>query len=229
MFLGLLKVVGLTGGIASGKSTVAQELREVHGLPIIDADAIAHDVLRKGTWGYSLVVRSFGRGIVGQDGEIDRTLLADTVFADAGQRRRLNRIMHPAIALSMAWQILCSLVAGRPALVLDAPLLFETGLNRISDFVVVVSCSREQQIARFMARTGSSEEQTMQRIQSQRPLEMKVALADAVIDNSGPLEATRAQVKAVVERLRVGPSGWNARIRCLIFGSTSSSHHQKAF
>lgn len=142
----------------------------------------------------------------------------------------MDRIVHPAIAFSIAWQLLRNLVAGVPLVVLDAPLLFETGLNKICTSVVVVACSPQQQLERLVARTGCTEGHATERIAAQRSLDIKIALANTVIDNSGSLDSTRTQVQSLVASWRIGPSGWLNRIAALLTGGPrpSQTHVQAA-
>ena len=182
-------IVGLTGGIASGKSTVSRRLAEHHAIPVIDADAIAREVVAPGRPALWLIARTFGRDVLTADGALDRPRLGEMVFGDAAARARLNRITHPFIIGMMAWRLGVALLVRRaPLVVLDTPLLFETrNLLPLCTVTVVVTCSREQQLERLMARSDGTltEVQAEQRIASQMPLEQKAQMADFVIDNGG--------------------------------------------
>lgn len=188
---------GLTGGIASGKSTVAGFLRELGAL-VVDADRLAHDALRPGGPCFEPVVARFGRGILAADGTIDRAALGRIVFADAAARKDLEAIVHPAVRHGIA-----TAIDGSPAsiAVVDAALLVETGLHRELDVLVVVSCPVETQIARLASRNGWSREEALARIAAQAPLETKLAVADQVIDTSGSLEATKERTARVYASL----------------------------
>lgn len=214
-----LYVIGLTGNIATGKSTIARMLAEL-GARRIDADALAHQVLRAGTPAWCQVLEQFGRDILQEDGEIDRTRLGARVFADPAAMARLEAIVHPAViaeAESLLQQIekgssipatdagaaaaeRSVLDPGRVA-VLEAIKLIESGMHHRCDELWVVTCPREQQVKRLMETRGLSQSEAELRIDSQPPQADKLALADVVIDNSGDLEATRAQVQREWHRI----------------------------
>jgi dephospho-CoA kinase len=191
--------VGLTGGIASGKSTVARFFAEL-GVPIVDADQVAREVVKKGTEGLAEVVAEFGEGILDEDGSLDRKALGDRVFADQTARKRLEAILHPRIAARSA-EKMAELGDGASYVVYEAPLIVENGLHRAMAALVVVSLDEEIQLARLMARDGIDEEAARARVAAQLPLRDKVAVADYVIDNGGDVEATRARVREVHEAL----------------------------
>ena len=178
-------ILGLTGGIASGKSTVAEAFRE-EGLALIDLDAIAHKVTEKGRWGYKRIVKAFGRAaVLDSDGNLDRAKVADLVFSDRKERSKLNRATHLPIAVDLVCQLVYNWVTFTPLVVLDAPLLFETKLNRITSFNVCVWCREDQQLQRLVARDHCSAEHARSRIESQMPLDGKREMCDTVIDSSG--------------------------------------------
>eukprot|EP00271_Cylindrocystis_brebissonii_P007966 TRINITY_DN2194_c0_g1_i3.p1 TRINITY_DN2194_c0_g1~~TRINITY_DN2194_c0_g1_i3.p1 ORF type:complete len:235 (-),score=13.25 TRINITY_DN2194_c0_g1_i3:421-1125(-) len=195
-----MRIVGLTGGIATGKSTVSRELGR-RGLPIIDADEIAHDAVSPGTAGYRSVVAAFRRigvEILKSDGEIDRAKLGELVFRNPDQRRLLNRTLQPHIALALISRLFHFWLQGTRVVVLDAPLLFETKLNYITHPTIVVHCSHATQLSRLMERnTDLTQEQAEARIDAQMPTRSKVARANIVIDNSGNLEELTRQVEEV--------------------------------
>jgi dephospho-CoA kinase len=193
--------VGLTGGIASGKSTVSEMLKE-KGCTVIDADKVAHDLIRKGKPGYAPVVGAFGTQMLDPAGEIDRKKLGAIVFEDPVYLETLNRILHPEVIrqIIMAWDTIHA-EQPRARVVVDASLMIESGFYKCFQYLVVVNCSLRQQIDRLMARQGLSEQQARQRISMQIPLEQKVRLANYVIDNSGPLNSTRAQVDNLCDEL----------------------------
>ena len=171
-----MKVIGLTGGIASGKSTASAYLRSL-GAQIVDADAISRASTRKGEAGYAAVVARFGREILRPDGEIDRRKLGALVFADEGQRRALNALLHPIVIAACAREIERCRAQGLSACVLDVPLLFETGMERMCDVTWLLYVSREEQIRRIAARDGLGAQAAAARIDSQMPLAEKMRRA----------------------------------------------------
>ncbi len=189
-----MRVVGLTGGIATGKSTVARMLAEA-GAHVVDADLLAREVVAPGRPAWEAIVARFGRGVLLADGQIDRERLAAIVFHDPDQRRALDRIVHPAVFEAMA-QRLAVLETQDPegVAILDIPLLFETGMDGNLAEVILVYAPEAVQHQRLMQRNGLSAEAAAARIKAQLPIEEKRRRAGVVIDNSGRLEATRAQV-----------------------------------
>ncbi|HHY75688.1 MAG TPA: dephospho-CoA kinase [Firmicutes bacterium] len=191
-------VIGLTGGIASGKSTVSQVLRDL-GAHIIDADEITREVQAPGSEALREIQEAFGDGVILPDGSLDRRKLGRIVFSSQEAREKLNAIIHPRV-IARTKEILRELSeTGRrkgpcPIAVVDAPLLIEAGVDAIVDEVWVVALPRKQQAERLMKREGYTEEEAFARIDSQMPLEEKEKRADYVIDNSGTIEATREQV-----------------------------------
>jgi dephospho-CoA kinase len=200
---------GLTGGIASGKGTVAARLR-AHGVPVIDADEVAREVVLPGTGGLASVVAAFGPGVLASEGGLDRKALAAIVFSDAARRAQLNAILHPLI--SRRTMEISTELAGRSERLAcyEAALLIENGVADAFRPLVVVACPVEDQIARLLSRDGSTRDEALARIRAQKPLAEKVALADFVIDTTGPVEASREQtdrvLTALCERVGVDPS-----------------------
>ena len=194
--------VGLTGGLASGKSGVATFFRELGALHI-DADRIAHALLGAGGAATKDVIARFGTGIVGQGGVIDRKALAAIVFDDPRALADLNALVHPKVKAAIARQLAeaASEAGAPPVAIVDAALLIETGMHRDLDALIVVACDEPTQRARAVARGGLTDEEARARIAAQAPLRDKLALADYVIDNSGTLEATKAQVLKVWQAL----------------------------
>jgi dephospho-CoA kinase len=190
-------IFGLTGGIASGKSTVAARFR-AHGLPIIDADALAREVVASGTEGLREVVRVFGASVLGSDGALDRKALGRIVFSDKESLRRLNAITHPRIMQMTADRAAAFGQAGEPLCCFEAALLVENHLADMFRPLVVVSCPEEVQIARIVTRDGSSREDALARIRAQRPLAEKVAAADHVIDTQGAIEQSAQRADDVL-------------------------------
>jgi dephospho-CoA kinase len=196
-----LRLFGLTGGLASGKSAVAALLR-ARGLPVIDADQLAREVVAPGSEGLEAVVAAFGRGILCADGSLDRAALAEIVFGDAAKRRTLNGILHPRIGALTAERAAELEARGEPLACYEAALLVENGLADAFRPLVVVAVPEEIQIARAMARDGAAEEHVRARLRAQMPLSAKIAAADHVIDNAGSLEQTERQVDEVLRAIR---------------------------
>ncbi|MCL5057047.1 MAG: dephospho-CoA kinase [Actinobacteria bacterium] len=195
-------IIGLTGNIGSGKSTVLRRLAGL-GAEVIDTDALAREVVAPGTAGLEMIIREFGPGILNEKGELDRAGMADIVFNDPGARARLESIIHPEIRRRLA-ALISQYRSGQsksPALVVEVPLLVESGWNRIIDETWVVTVSPEVQIKRVMARNGLSREDVIKRISAQMPQEEKCRHADRIIDNGGPIEKTLAQVDAIWNEL----------------------------
>ena len=194
-------LVGLTGGIASGKSTVTAMLRSL-SVRIVDADALAREVVEPGTPAHAEIVTEFGREVLQPDGRLDRARLAEIVFPDPTKRKRLEAITHPAIRARFE-QIMADLEREGfdGILVWDAALLVESGGHKKMDKVVVVTTDPAAQLRRLMARDGSSEEAARARTASQMPLAVKARAGDYVVDNSGTHEETRARVREVYRTL----------------------------
>ena len=196
-----MKRIGITGGIASGKSAVAGMLREM-GFPVIDADRVGHDVMEPGTRAYGEIVGEFGAGVVGPDARIDRGKLGAIVFAETGKLGRLNKIVHPRVEEEMVRQFGEWERAGaKDAAFVEAALLVEAGYQKNLDGLVVAWCRPEQQMERLLAR-GLSEVEARRRIASQMPAEEKLKFATEKIDCSGTMEETRRQVEELAKGLR---------------------------
>jgi dephospho-CoA kinase len=200
-------VIGLTGGIGSGKSTVARMLAEL-GATVIDADAIVHELQAKGMPMVDELAREFGPGILTSDGALDRKALGAIVFSDEAARRRLNDIVHPQVGAEFARRLAAAIASNAPLVVLDIPLLFEgresgrgSAAARSVETTVVVWVPEDVQIERQMKRDGCARAEAEQRVRAQLPLDRKRALADHVIDNSGSRAETERQVRALYERL----------------------------
>lgn len=192
-------IIGLTGGIASGKSTVARMLFEL-GLPVIDADQIAREVVEVGEEAYLQIVEKFGEEILQENKTIDRAKLGAVVFNDEEKRKLLNSIVHPAVRKKMLEQKEQYVKKGEKTIVLDIPLLFESNLTHLVDKVVVVYVDDDIQLERLMARNGFSKEEAEARIKAQMPLKEKVAKADAVINNNGTIEQTKEQLLTILKQ-----------------------------
>ncbi|RKG87374.1 dephospho-CoA kinase [Corallococcus sp. CA049B] len=190
-----MHVFGLTGGIASGKSTVSRMLREM-GARVLDADVLAREVVEPGTPGLKRIDERFP-GVVGPDGRLDRVKLGAHIFANAQERAALNAIVHPEVRALFLQKLQALEAEGVTHAVYDVPLLIETGLHQAMEGVAVVWVPREVQKARLMTRDGLLADQAEARLAAQMPLDDKRAHATWVIDNSGAPEATRPQVEAV--------------------------------
>jgi len=193
--------LGLTGGIASGKSAVAVMLRDM-GFPVLDADSLAHKLIEPGQPAYDEVLREFGPSITDSQGRIDRTKLGAVVFADRTKLDRLNAIIHPRVSEVVFKQFDEWARQGtRDAAFVEAALIVESGIHKKLDGLVVAWCEPEQQLERLVAR-GLSEAEARRRIATQMPVEEKLRLATETIDCSGSLEQTRQQVRALAAKLR---------------------------
>jgi dephospho-CoA kinase len=192
--------IALTGGIATGKSYCAARLAS-KGVPVIDADQLAREVVRPGTPGLAAITKRFGTGVLRADGALDRERLAATIFSDEAGRRDLERIVHPAVYEAIQGWLRRAEVAGAPLAVADIPLLYETGHDRDFDRVIVAACTPETQLARLIARNGLSDEDARQRIAAQMPIQEKVKRADHVIRTDGTFEDTDRQVDDVLNHL----------------------------
>jgi len=189
------RVIGLTGGIASGKSTVARMLADM-GATIVDADQVARDVVRPGQPALAAIVAAFGADVLAASGELDRTRLARRVFGDPEARRQLERITHPRIAEETDRRVAQLAAAGVLVVVYEASLLVETGDHHALAGLIVVAAPEAVQLRRMQERDGLSAEEARGRLAAQAPLHDKVAAADYVIDGGAALETTRAQVAA---------------------------------
>jgi len=194
-------LVGLTGGISTGKSTVTGMLASP-SVRVVDADALAREVVEPGTPTHARIVAEFGKGVLQPDGRLDRARLGEIVFPDPDRRKRLEAITHPAIRARFE-QIMADLERQGfdGILIWDAALLVESGGHNKMDKVVVVTTDPATQLARLMARDGSTEEAARARTASQMPLAVKARVADYVIDNSGSREETEARVREVYRAL----------------------------
>jgi dephospho-CoA kinase len=193
-------VVGLTGGIACGKTTVASMFSDL-GIPVIDADELAREVVEPGTPGLQQIVDEFGKGVLDETGRLDRKKVADLVFGDEEVRETLNAIMHPLIGAAGAEHIMAHQEAPAPYLLYEAALLVETRAYKAFSALVVVSAEESIQRLRLIARDGFTVHEANARIASQLPLARKIAVADHVVVNNGDLDATRRQVSEIHEKL----------------------------
>lgn len=196
-----LRVFGLTGGIGSGKSTVAALLRE-QGVPVVDADELAREAVAPGSPGLAEIVAAFGPEVLGQDGALDRKRVAGLVFADPAARQRLNAITHPIVRRLSQERFAALERAGVTLAAYDVPLLYEVGLDQVLRPVVVVAAGLETQLGRVMARDSLTREQASARIAAQMPLADKRARADHVLENDGSRAELERQVSELVAQLR---------------------------
>jgi dephospho-CoA kinase len=195
-----MRLIGLTGGIATGKSTVAEILTGL-GAQVVDADALAHEVTAAGSEAVRVIARELGAEFVRPDGSLDRPHLADRVFADHLLLERLNAIVHPRVRRLMARRVEELAAAGAQVIVLDVPLLLESRQADDVDVIWLVYAPEALQIERLMARNALGRVQAQMRVRAQMPIEEKRRLADVVIDNTQDLEALRAQVEALYPAL----------------------------
>ena len=201
-FLSTLKdgqemIIGLTGSIASGKSTVSKMLKK-KGFPIIDADLVARLVVEPGTGTLIEIENVFGQEVMNADGTLNRDALGQIIFHDTAKRKQLNDLMHPAIRAEMLRQRDELLSSGDETLIMDIPLLFESRLQHFVDKILVVSVTEETQLHRLMDRNSLSMEEAKARIQSQLPISEKEKGADAVIYNNGSIEESKGQLERIL-------------------------------
>jgi dephospho-CoA kinase len=210
----IVHLFGLTGGIASGKSTVAARLR-ARGVPVIDADELAREVTAAGTDGLRAVVEAFGPGVLDSGGALDRKALARIAFADEAARRRLNRITHPRIALLTAQRADQLERSGEELASYEAALIVENGVADAFRPLVVVACPEDVQIQRIRARDGASLEEAQARLRSQRSLPEKIAVADFVIETTGSIEQTELRtddvLRSICARVGVNPARYGLK------------------
>ncbi|GAQ18922.1 dephospho-CoA kinase [Oceanobacillus picturae] len=194
-------IIGLTGSIASGKSTVSLMFHDLN-VPVIDADKISREVVNPHEDAYNKIVDTFGNSILQDDKTIDRAKLGEIIFNDHVMREKLNNIVHPAVRERMLAKRDALVKAGVPTVVLDIPLLFESNLTHLVDKTLVISVTESVQLTRLMTRNGYNEQEARQRIQSQIPITEKVKMADAVIDNNGTKQETYEQLEQLLQQWR---------------------------
>lgn len=198
-----MKVIGLTGGIASGKSTVSMLLKQ-KGAAIIDADEIAKEIIQPGKPAWTEVVEHFGKGILREDGNIDRKKLAHIVFSDEKELETLNRITHPRIVEEIKRRLKSFREKNESVVVVDAALLLEIGLDMLVDEVWLVAVDEKTQLERLLFREKSMGfAEALERIRAQMPLEEKLKFAHRVIDNGGSIEETKRQVDRIWGELKL--------------------------
>ncbi|MHC9079645.1 dephospho-CoA kinase [Bacillus altitudinis] len=190
-------VIGLTGGIASGKSTVSQMIKE-KGIRVVDADVIAKEAVSKGSAALHQIVQTFGEEVLLPNGELNRQQLGAIIFSDEEKRKKLNAIVHPEVRKEMLEQRDEGVSNNETFVVLDIPLLFESKLEGLVDRIIVVYTTPELQLSRLMNRNDLSEEEALNRIHSQQPLEEKCQKADRVIENTKDLAFMRKQLENIL-------------------------------
>jgi dephospho-CoA kinase len=204
-------IVGLSGGIASGKSSVTRILRE-RGFHVIDCDEIAKDVVQPGNWGYKRVIHAFGKDVCLDSGQMDREKLGKLIFDSKSMRDKLNKATHLPVFIQLVWRIVLSWLRLRLLVVIDMPLLFETGSHRYCSKSIIVYCTKQQQIERMMARDGPSRtlEDATARVEAQVPLAVKREKATFTIDNSGSPADLFQQIDILLEN-GLRRSRWSIR------------------
>jgi dephospho-CoA kinase len=195
-----MRVIGLTGGIASGKSTAARTLGEL-GARVVDADRVAREIVAPGQPALAEIVRAFGREMLQPDGTLDRKRLGALVFTDAAARKTLNAITHPRIAVETQARLQKLRDEGVPRAIYEAALLVENGVHHGLDGLIVVACDDATQMRRLLDRDGFSEAEAKARIAAQAPQSEKIAAATWVVDTSGPLAETKKQLARVWEEI----------------------------
>ncbi|UAT29816.1 dephospho-CoA kinase [Bacillus badius] len=197
-------IIGLTGGIASGKSTVSRLLQEM-GYTIVDADVAARAVVEPGCPALAQIAEAFGQEMLLPDGSLDRGRLGDLIFHNEEHRKKLNSIVHPAVRQFMLAEKDAATAAGKQTVIMDIPLLYESELTWMVEKVIVVYTDETTQLDRLIARNSLSAEAAKARIASQLPLAEKAKRADAVINNNGTIEQTKEQLLRVIEEWQLTP------------------------
>jgi dephospho-CoA kinase len=198
-----VRVIGLTGGIATGKSTFAAALRAL-GVPVIDADQLARAAVAKGTPGLAAVTAAFGSDVLTPEGDLDRKRMGALVFSEPAARARLEAAVHPAVRALFRAELARLAAEGNDVAVYDVPLLYEANMEGEVDLAVVVWAPREAQIARLAARDGLDRAQAEARLAAQLPIDDKAARADAVVVNDGPPAALADKARRLLQDVRGG-------------------------
>lgn len=216
-------LVGLTGGIGSGKTTVSDMFRSLK-CPIIDADEIAREVVKPGTTGWKRIKRHFGSEVFLSTGELDRKYVAKVIFNEPEKRQLLNSIIHPLIRNQIIWRVIKLFFKGYQFVILDIPLLFECGsMLSYMKYTIVVDCTKTQQIERLISRDDFTKQEALVRIHSQIELNKKCQMATYVIDNSSSVDYTQEQVQRVNRLLRSSKAQWKVRSIFLVSFITISA------
>lgn len=195
-----MKIIGLTGGIGSGKTTVAQMITKL-GYPVVCADKLAHDAISIGSPAYKLVIERFGKEILATDKSIDRKKLGEIVFKDDAKRLHLNNIIHPVVIQKLQTSIQQSKNSNKNVLILDVPLLYEEGLDTLCHQVIVVYATEEQMIERVMKRSNLSKDEIQDRIRSQLTIDSKKSRAHYVVHNTGDLAQTESEIQEIFQSI----------------------------
>src|SRR5690625_3135644 len=201
-------IIGLTGSIGTGKSTIANKFKQLN-IPVVDADLIAREVVEPGKDTYNKIVEAFGKQILQRDKTLDRAKLGEIVFEDENKRKTLNSIIHPAIRQEMIRQRDTYIAENVPCVVLDIPLLYESKLTDFVEKVIVVTVDRDIQLQRILNRDDISEKEALQRIGAQIPVSEKEKWADAVIDNNGTIAQSEKQLVRILTEWNVLKNGEN--------------------
>lgn len=199
-----MEIIGITGGVATGKTTVAKLFSSLLKVEIIDADEIAHGLLIPGEKAWHKVVQSFGKDILKSDSHIDRKKLGESVFSNTSNRKKLESIIHPPVKKIIKEKLRQFEKNGKKWVVMDIPLLFEAKMERMTDKVIVVIRNEDAQINTLQKEKGLSLKEARERIESQLPLSEKVKRAHFVVDNNGTLPDTEKQVKEICAGLKSG-------------------------
>lgn len=195
-------VIGLTGSIATGKSTIANMFKELN-IEVIDADLIAREVVEPGKPAYLEIVKTFGEAILLENKELNRKALGEVVFNDEDKRKKLNKIIHPAIRKEMIAQRDKLIELNHPAIVMDIPLIYESGLEDYVEKIVVAYVTEKTQLKRLIKRDQCTKEEALSRIHSQINIEEKAKKADAIIDNNGTVEASYHQLVDLLKKWNI--------------------------
>ncbi len=207
-----MKVIGLTGGFKTGKSTVTRMLSELGVEVIIDADKLAHKALKLDSSTYKKIIKEFGEKFLDDEGRINRRKLAKLVFSNKEKLNLLNSIIHPYVIDKVKEKIYKTKQSSPNAIIIvDAPLLYEAGMQNMMDKIIVVSATKNKQIQRARQTTSLSEYEVKRRIENQLPLTEKEKLADVVIENNGTLEDTKSQVKKMWKRINEEDIGYGTK------------------
>ncbi len=193
-------IIGLTGNIATGKSTISNMFQAKYQIPVIDADIVSREVVEPGEQALEEIAATFGEDILLEDGTLNRKKLGSIIFQDETKREKLNAIVHPAVRKKMLSKKEELLQQGNQTIVMDIPLLFENNLTYLVEKTIVVYTSHQIQLQRLKERNQLSEKEAIERMNSQMDIDKKRELADAVIDNSGSIEQSEKQLKNILQK-----------------------------
>ncbi len=196
-------IIGLTGNIATGKSTISAMFKNTYHIPVIDADIVSRQVVEPGETAYQQIIETFGEEVIQEDQTINRKKLGEIIFQDDRARQKLNAIVHPAVRTRMEKEKNDQLEAGATSVVLDIPLLFENNLTYLVDRTIVVYADEKTQLERLIDRNQLTEKEARNRMNSQMNIKEKVRKADAVIDNNGTVEHSADQLKDILNRWEI--------------------------